>query len=349
MHRTLGLCLAISLTPLMACDGDNGDDTDTGSECGISVSLFPANDADDVYYRGTVQATFTPAQVPDGAELTVEGSSGAVDGSTEVVGRRLIFTPDAPLDSSSEYTSTITYDCEGTERSSSATWSTSVVGASVDLAGLQDRAYALNLNDANFIEPEGVGGLIGSFLDFDLLVGIADVDVSASTITMVGALGVEGEPGVQEPCLETIPFPAADISENPYFEVGPQQFSVSVSGNDVVIEDLFLAGSFAPDGSSIQGVELSGIIDTRPFKDLVADGGDAEDDAVCELAVTLGVDCVECPDGTGVYCIALVADRISAQALDEPLTIIDDVCEIEECLEEPECVDDSDDSTSDAR
>lgn len=349
MYRTLGLCLALSLTPLMACDGDNGDNSDL--ECEISVTLFPGPDVSNAYYRSNVEASFTPSQIPAGATITVTGPDGEVSGSTETAGRRLVFTPSSPLAPNTDYSTTVTYDCEGSSLTATADWSTSAVGESIgDLTSLQDNAYALNLADANFIEPEGVGGLIGQFLEFDLLVGIAEVDVAGETITMVGALGVEGESGVQEPCVETIPFPPADISENPYFEVGPQQFSVNVSGTEVTIEDLFLAGSFAPDGSYIDGVVLSGVVDTRPFADLVSDDEDAEDDAVCNLAESLGIECVACPDGTGDFCISLLADRISAEAISTPVEIIDDICDKPECADDPVCEpeDDSDEATSDA-
>jgi len=156
---------------------------------------------------------------------------------------------------------------------------------------------------------------------------------------MVSTQGVSGEPGVQESCAETTPFPPANISDNPYFEVGPQQFSANVSGRDIHIHDLSLAGSFAPDGSYIDGVVFSGLIDTRPFGGLFDDEGGSTDEAFCEFAQTAGIDCVACPDGSGAFCVSIQADRILADGIGASIEIIDDICDKPECAADPVCTD----------
>ncbi len=333
MFRNLGLCLALALTPLTACN----DGEEVVVECDTSVVLFPAPNETQAYYRTDITATFTPA-VLDGATITVSGPDGDVAGTTETQGRRLVFSPSSPLTPGAQYTTTVSYECNGGDFAPSASWNVSEVGTATDLAGLTGNAYALDLANANFIEPEGIGALLGSFLTFDLLVGVTEVDTGANTVTMVGALGVEGQPGVQEPCEATIPFPAADISDNPYFEVGPQKFSVSVEGRDVVIDNLFLAGAFSPDGSYIDGVVLSGTVDTRPLADLVAEEGqEPTPELVCEFAAGIGVNCVACPDGSGTYCISLLADQIGAQGLDDALEVIEDPCLKAECAADEDC------------
>lgn len=334
MYRTLGLVLAVSLTPLIAC---NDGETDTDVECDVSATLYPAADDTRAYYRSDITATFAPS-IPAGATITVTGPDGEVAGTTEESGRRLTFTPSSPLTPGGEYTTTATYDCNGATLAPSATWTVSQVGTPVLLDDLTGMAYALDLANANFVEPEGIGAVLGSFLDFELLVGVDAVDEAATTITMVGALGVEGQPGVQEPCTPSIPFPEADISENPYFEVGPQVFTIEISGTEVTIDDLFLAGAFAPDGEAIDGVVLSGVIDTRPFAGLIDESEDPPEDAVCVFAFDLGIECEACPDGSGDFCLSLLANRITADPIDNEIELIDDPCLKDECSAEPECL-----------
>jgi hypothetical protein len=333
MHRYLGLSLALTLTTFAACNGGE----DPVVECETSVTLSPGANETRAYYRTDVVATFNP-QILAGATLTVTGPDGAVAGTTETQGRRLVFTPSSPLTPGAQYTTTVNYECNGGDFAPEASWTVSEVGAPTTLSSLVGKAYALDLANANFVQPEGIGALLGSFLTFDLLVGVKSVDEAQNKVTMIGALGVEGQPGVQEPCEQSIPFPEADISENPYFEVGPQKFSIEVSGQEVTIDNLFLAGAFAPNGSYIDGVVLSGTVDTRPFKSIASDGDpNAPDDVVCELALSLGVTCIPCPDGTGSFCISLLANQISAAGIPGPIEEIEDPCLKAECASDPDC------------
>lgn len=330
MTRTL-LLAPLALAFLGACDGGDTEDTDIAT-CQTQVAMYPEVNASRVYYRTTVEASFTP-EIPADATLTVDG----VTGTTETMGRRLVFTPDTPLTPGQAYAATVAYTCGGEAKENTANWTVSEVGAPTTLTDLTGNSYALDLGNARFTEPEGIGSLLGSLLTVDLLIAVESIE--DPNITMFGAIGVEGESGVQEPCSETIAFPTADISDNPYFELGPQEFTVTVEDTEVTIDNLFLSGSFAPDGSYIDGAVLSGTVDTRPFKTLVNDDPDAPDDAVCEMAASLGagVECIDCPDGTGKFCLSLVADSIAAEALETPIRRIDDPCDLEECAAEPEC------------
>jgi hypothetical protein len=331
MQRFLGLVCALAL---FSCDG--GDSDSDVVACLTNVTVFPENGETRAYYRTTVDATFAP-EILAGATIEVSGASGPVAGTTETAGNRIVFTPSAALSPGGQYTTTVKYNCEDQPREESASWTVSEVGAATDLNALTTKAYSLALGQARFIEPAGVGALIGQFLTFDLLLGVEQIDTAKNEITMLGALGVEGQPGVQEPCQPTIPFPAADISQNPYFELGPQKFSISVEGREVVIDNLYLSGSFAPDASYIDGAVLAGTIDTRPFKDLVDDNPDAPDTAVCDLAGSLGVECTDCPDNSGKFCLTILADSIQAEKLDKAVERIDDPCLLERCAADEDC------------
>lgn len=333
MKHTLGTCLLLAaLAP--ACDV-----VDTGADiCTTTVKAFPENGDVRAYYRTTVEASFSPTAADD-AELTVSGAEGDVPGTAEWNGKRLVFTPDQPLTPGGTYTTNISYDCGSGVGSSSVSWTVSEVGSPTGLNDLVGRGYALDLANARFIEPEGVGELLGTFLTFDILLSVEDMNEPANEMSVFGALGVEGQTGVQEPCTQTIDFPVADISENPYFELGPQVFSIAVDDVEVTIDNLFLSGSFSPDGDSIDGAILAGTVDTRPFKSLVEpDDPEPADDAVCELAQSLNVDCIECGgDNPGKFCLSLLADSIAAAKVTSPLERIDDPCALERCSAEPDC------------
>lgn len=332
MKQLSGFALLSAVLMSAGCpDGD----TDVAEQCLITYKMYPEDGDSRAYYRSTVDATFS--EVVDGATLTVTDGGGAdVAGNTAWDSKRLVFTPSAPLTSGGQYTATVNFTCAGEPVEASVDWTVSEVGASTDLDAVVGTSYALDLNNARFLKPDALGDLIGGFLNFDILLSVKNHN--AGDLEVFGALGVEGQPGVQEPCTQTIDFPVADATENPYFELGPQLFEIEVEGTQVTIEDLYLSGSFSPDGTYIDGAVLSGIVDTRPFASLVDDDPDAPDDAVCELAASLNIDCIACPDNSGDFCLALVADSISATSDNvAPLTEIDDPCALSECSDDPDC------------
>lgn len=334
--------LALILTAGCTKDGDT-DETDP--PCNNSATPFPAAGATNVYYRGTVEAKF---QVADqNATLTVEG----VEGTTAWRNNTLVFTPTTPLAANTTYNVSLTFEC-GT-----STWSftTGEVGAATDAAGLEGRAYVLNLASGRFVEPEGVGDILQSYLETDVLMGVESAQ--NGKIQMIGAIGLDGaNPPAQDTCNPTIPFPEADFAGNPYFQAGPATTTIVVEDYEITIDDLLIAGSFAPDGSYIAGAVLSGVIDTRPLAPLLddtctADGEDADGDgvadcqaAICDLAVTIGVSCEPCTDAKN-YCLSLYVDSINAEGLTESLVNLptqEDACLREECAAEEDCLPDTD-------
>ncbi|MFK7927521.1 MAG: Ig-like domain-containing protein [Myxococcota bacterium] len=332
MKHQYGFAVLTAALFLSACpDGE----TDLPEQCLVTYKMYPEDGASRAYYRTSVDAAFN--QVVDGATLTLVDSSGAdVAGATAWDSKRLVFTPAAPLAPGASYTATINFECIGETQNESVTWTVSEVGGVTDLDAVVGSSYALDLKNARYLKPDGLGDLVGQFLTFDILLSVKDH--TAGDLDVFGALGVDGQPGKQAPCTETIDFPTADASANPYFELGPQLFEVTVADTEVTIEDLYLSGSFAPDGSYIDGAILSGIIDTRPFASLVEDDPDAPDDAVCKLAESVEIDCVACPDGSGDFCLELVADSISAVSDGiDALVEIPDPCVLDECKDDDAC------------
>jgi hypothetical protein len=168
---------------------------------------------------------------------------------------------------------------------------------------------------------------------------------------MIGAISGDASTtddgaGTQDICNPTIPFPEADFTENPHFQIGPEDTTLSVAGYDIIIGDLEISGDFASDGSYFGGGTLGGVIDTRDLLDIdelasLVCSKDASDTCVCDFVAETGyATCSSCPDGSGAYCLTLLADQIVAEALGETLEEIAESDCHEDCADSttnPEC------------
>lgn len=313
MTRIIGLTSILAMSAVVACNGGASDDTGTPDPCASNSveETFPQNGST-AYYRTTVEARLDDAD--SGATLTVEG----VTGSVEIVEENVIFTPDSPLDPSTEYTATVTYTGDdGNACPVEFSFTTSEVGAAIDDASLAGRTYDLDLASGRFVQPEGVGALLGEYLG-DVTLFLSVQSATATSIQMVGALA-DDTGTAQDVCSPTISFPEADFGANPYFEVNAEgsTTTISVEGLDIAIDDLLVSGAFAPDGTYISGGVLAGKIDTRPLVPLVDENG--ADDAICELAAGIGISCEDCGNGE-VFCLSLYVDNLSAAEVNTTVT-----------------------------
>jgi hypothetical protein len=115
-----------------------------------------------------------------------------------------------------------------------------------------------------------------------------------------------GELDQQDLCSPTTELLAVDFTSNPYVTVESQALSLWMGGLEIIVEEARLTGRFQSDSEAVTGVGLSGVIDTAPLGDLFGIGPDPA--AVCSLVATFGVSCLECPDGSGPYCISVVVE-----------------------------------------
>ena len=309
MHRYL----AILAMALYGCSGDADKDTtdDIGSAgddddddvCMNSIlSQFPEAGSTDVYFKTDVRFTLA-VEDPTAVIKLVDAANTEVNGTTAVSGTLVTWSGD-DLQPSTEYTATLTYECGD----AAVSWTTSEVGGptTVDLTG---GVYGLDVAGGQWVQPAGVGDLLASQLG-DTQIFLSVSEVAADTITMLGAIG---SGGLQDVCSPTIPFPPADW-QDPTFSLQSPLLPLVVAGFTIDIENLDLSGSFAPDGSRIQGGSLKGSIDTRPLG--AAFGLSGGDDAVCALVATFGVACEACGDGSGTYCLSVWVDDMGAAKLD---------------------------------
>jgi hypothetical protein len=289
--------------------GDDDDDDTTG--CSNEVeSMYPADGQADAFYRTDVVVTLDD---PDAAAMiSVDGVTGVSGVEDNIV----YFEPDAPLTPGSTYTASVTYEC-GTE-----SWSFTVSDVGAPTASSPNgQVFSLDLSSGVFVKPGGpdVGALIGDLIgDTEVLFGVTAEPTDV--IPMIGAVG-DGT-GSQDICYETLDFPVDPSYEDPYFSLEAPALSISAAGLQVNLDNFELSGAFTPDVASIQGGTLKGSIDTRTLKEALSLGTDAPDDAVCGFVAAVGVQCEECPNGDGPYCLGLWVTDLEAANVGGTITPI---------------------------
>ena len=334
--------VALAALSLTACTKDEGEET--AAPCGVEISnTAPAAGNSNFYYRGDIRVTLTDAD--DTAEISIDGVTGTSTRADD--NKSLSFTPDAPLDPSTGYTFNVDY-CGGNP---AIDFTTSSLGTAIaDPASLSGAVFALDLqaDDVEIVIPAGVGSVLESYLEIALLLEVESAD--ASTLSMFGALGQDADGEKQEFCDPTLPFPEADFTGAPYFQLGPQTTTISAAGYDVEIRDLFISGTFASDGSYWGGGVLQGSVDTRPLvpllEDCDSDGSttetddDCEEGAICELVEGFGVACEDCGDGSE-FCLEIKAIGLGGDSVDTDLEEVEMADCHEQCAEvSDECVQD---------
>ncbi len=337
MNRYAAL-MALTAGLFVACDGNDCDpetetcDEGSDAECDNSIDeVFPENGEANAFFRTSVEVKLDEDEAD--ATISLSGPDGDVAGTSSVDGDTITFIPSGSLTPSTEYTVTVDYSC-GTP---TTTFTTSSVGSAITSTDIEDNTYSLDLATGRFVEPQGIGSILGDFIDQEILIGVQSV--GDTSIQLIGAIGDGGSPPAQGECDPTIPFPEAAFTDNPFFQVGPETTTLSVAGFTVTIADLEISGAFSPDGSLIAGATLAGVIDTRPLVPLlnaddncdagaprccdtdVDPGCDAandtadccDEDAICDLAGQIGVACQACEGDSGDFCLSLLVDSLSAE------------------------------------
>ncbi len=194
--------------------------------------------------------------------------------------------------------------CQGTTTTTttttSATTSTTTTNTAEPLDDLIGNTYGLDLSAGRFVEPPGIGGLIGGLLEAEILLGITNA--TTHELHFLGGLSNGGN--VQDMCVETFEVPAADFTGHPDFIARGPSLPIDVEGIAIEFEDYSISGTFAAGDSEINNVTFAGTMDLVVLEDLV--GGDA-----CDLMATFGVSCQPCANGT-VSCLDFVVDSMDA-------------------------------------
>ena len=169
-----------------------------------------------------------------------------------------------------------------------------------DLAG---NVYFVDMAEATYTQPPGVGTIISQFLTEPLLIGV--VRATSAEITIVGAQGlVNDQTGevTQDLKSPTWAFGTADFTDQPYFSAVATETSFSYGDATIPAYDFNFEGTFTASADRMGGLEFVGLGDTRQLGRELGLG--SQPDAACEFLGTFGVDCQECPDGND-YCVTL--------------------------------------------
>ena len=295
-------------------DSADTQDTDPQPACTAEVLTISPEDADvEVYYRDSLEVSFSE----DGglAEFRLEVVDTGEEAPSTVTwdedNLKAVIAPDTPLQSSSVYQFTVTI-CEAEWASG---FTTTEYGAplTVDPADMIGTTSVLLFTQVDFVEPPGIGMLLGQYLDIPLLVGVADASATQLDL-LIGQGYFDSVVGFKQRMnLPTWSFDGVDFTQQPYFHVTSPEVVIHYSGIELPVTDFSLKGTFSADGTHFAGGELSGLGDTRNMGELFI-GGSNDDAYVCEtLGAPMGVECEACPDGSP-YCLFLRGVNITTQA-----------------------------------
>lgn len=298
---------ALWLFGLLACGGDKDESAqdDTGSPaplpCEVTTidATWPTEGLDPTSQDATVQVWFSGVASAEGTSLTLTDASGAaVAGTLTLAEGTASFTPDALLGAGTTYSWAATV-CDAT---ASGSFTTGQYGETVDPAAMVDLAFAIDLADATWVQPEGGESLFAGLFSGVILLGVEAAD--SEQLDLIAAVGevVDEETVQQDPCFATADFEPADFRNNPYAEVGPTSLEVDVEGIAVPLHNVNLTGAFVNGGAGLEGGVLTAEGDIR---DVASSLGFSDDDACAMLDTYLSIECGECAEDGEPYCVAL--------------------------------------------
>jgi hypothetical protein len=277
---------------------DNADDSAVPCETTLEPLHPPPGDVGT--HTGT--SIWVVVRGATGAEaLAVFDASGdPIPGSQGWSGDALGFRPAPPLIANRSYRAEAR-SCDGTVE----TWNfrTGAAGTGLDDCDPSDRTFTIDLNDALWVDPPGIGDVLLGTFTVPVEVSMAAVDEAGATLHIAGA--PEETP---DACV-------AGVAHRSGFADGhlwlaPQDRSIVLGGVEIEIQDLNLAADMERDCSALVGGRLTGTLDTRQLAPAL-DGTYGIETAgeLCEALVGLQVRCQDCGDGSNT-CIPLEIENL---------------------------------------
>ncbi len=296
-------------------DDDVTDDDDDDAEI---KETEPQEGDNDFYHRNSIFVEFTDdvtaaeiTLVDDGG-TAVTGDNALNDNSTMLEFNPFGVSDTDHLEPNTSYTATITWDDHAPV---DLHFQTSEVGTATNIADIIGFDYFLDLGSATFTEPPGVGSLLSQYIaDVYVIVHVVAIDEGTGNIDVFGGIvDKEGNDYVQNLCDPTLAMTEEEPGtwDNPYMQIGPTDFHLAIEGYEATIADLKIGGSFTPDASAMVGGTFDGMMDTRVLDELIDPG--ADEGAACDLLSSLGIDCEDCPDGSGAFCLTVSAYGIYSE------------------------------------
>ncbi len=244
------------------------------------------------------EPVYAELSAPDpAATLTVTDPAGvAVAGTLTIDDVTLTFVPSAPLRAETQFEVVVEHAC------ASESWSFVTRGEPGALdPSLIARVWEADLATATWVEPVGIGALLGAFIERRWWITPVELTPGTGELLLAPVAG-----GVQELCVPTTRVYTDQLLAGAPTVAGPLDFTSDLDGIPVEARDIVMTGSVAANGSSLDSVRLSYWVDTVPLVDFVAPGG--ADNEVCGLVAAFGVSCTPCPDGSSNFCLDAVVD-----------------------------------------
>jgi len=318
-------------------DTDTDADADADTDCNVDIQdVSPRDNESGVYWRSDVTVWLDGDDSTASLSVTDEDGN-ALAGTVTNDDGTVTFTADAGLVPDQNHSMAFSW-CGGDEATE---FQTSELGLPLE-TDLTAQTFALDLGSATWIEPAGLGAIVGDALDMSLLVGVQSV---GAEIDFIGALGADGTDD-QDLCMPTIDFEPGDFSDSPYFQVGPEDLPVELMGITLTIHGMEVSGTFAADGGWLGGVELQGALDMAevgPALGEVVGIPLSDPDMACDLLVGFGIECQPCPHKDEVHCLTLHLADIEANNTGTPVVEVAEAYCHEACEERdehPECDED---------
>lgn len=286
----------------LACRGDTAS---TACDVPAITATWPAADQDQISRSATITVQFDGSIPAESISASVTADGADVAGSVQVDDGRVTWTPQDLLPAEAEVAWAM--DLCGAEVSGS--FQTGAEGEQVEPTILDGDSWTLDMESATWVEPVGGELIFGEVFTGLLLLGVQEVNEDSIDLIGGAAQDVEGAL-MQDPCVATFDFPAADFLNNPYVTVGPTVLEVEVQGLPVEIQQVSFSGAFSADGESILDARLEGEVDAR---DIAPSVGASADD-LCELLSSyLGVECVECSSDLEPLCLRIRVEDIPGE------------------------------------
>ena len=296
--------------------GDDTDDTETEIPCDAKPkAITPLEDQEDVFYRDPLTVQFTvPVEADDAAFILTNAETGeayAVETEWNASAEIATLTRAGGLAASVRHSLVI--DVCGASYETFFTTSSYGTPLTIDPAELVTRTYVIEFGEVNFTEPVGIGGLLSLYIDVPILVGVTALDgVDMSLVGAQGRVSSDGEffqlKKLDGEYIPTWDFTGVNFAEPPFFSADNAGITITYSGVSIPVWDFHLEGTFAADGSSFAGGKLWGLADTREM-DALLDQDDPE--YLCNFVAGVGAECEPCPDGE-TYCLFLRGEEIKA-------------------------------------
>lgn len=272
---------------------DPGDTDDTQEECTVAAILeaSPEDGAEWVSRSAVVELEVdgNPTEAETTFTLT-DGSGGEVAVEATLEEGWVAFTPDEMLEAETDYewtTSVCGVEAEGS-------FTTGNYGEYVEPDDVGEAAYAIDITDGTWLEPEGAGSWISYLFSGYILLGVEDI--SEDEVDVILGVGEESRAGEveQDLCTQTVDFDPVSFEEDPYFEAEAEVLYVTAEGYTAGLYFPYLRTAFTPGGLGLGDGMITGQMDMRDVE---------ESGSYCDYVAYLGWECVSCETDGEPYCL----------------------------------------------